>query len=172
LGHLSGVRDRVVALVPFQAAAEEYVFRGWLLQGIAACTLETRTGRVGRAFSAVFRTPWPAILISAAVFTSGHGYTGLAILDIFVFGTLAGWLAVKTGGLEATIAMHTVNNLVAFLLPAAAGELSGSLKQGAVPWQLVVSDVVPMAMFAVVVVALVRRRRVQTVTSEPEPAGP
>jgi membrane protease YdiL (CAAX protease family) len=162
----------IVVLVPFQAAAEEFVFRGWLLQGIAAYTLETRTGPAGRVFGVVFRTPWPAILISAAVFTSGHGYTGLAMLDIFVFGALAGWVAVRTGGLEATIAMHTVNNLVAFLLPAAAGELAGSLKQGGAPWQMVVSDLVPTALYAAAVVALARRRGVRTVTGEPAPAAP
>jgi membrane protease YdiL (CAAX protease family) len=47
-------------LVPFQAAAEEYLFRGWLLQ----------------AFGAFMRTPWPGILIGAAAFTALHAYTG------------------------------------------------------------------------------------------------
>jgi hypothetical protein len=159
----------IVLLVPFQAAAEEYVFRGWLLQGIGACTLENLKGKVGRAFSVVFRTPWPGILIGAALFTSLHGYTGWGILDIFFFGALAAWMTVRTGGLEAAIALHVFNNLMAFLLPAAIGELD--MEQGDVPWQYVVADIVPMVLFAAGVLLLARRRRLPTVTAS-VPASP
>ena len=154
----------IVALVPFQAAAEEYVFRGWVLQAVGACTLETRRGRVGRAFSRVFRTPWPGIVIGAALFTSGHGYTGWGVLDVFAFGVIAGWLAVRTGGLEAAIALHVFNNLMAFLLSAAVGRLD--IVQGAVPWPYVVADVVPMLLYAAVVSWLVKRLKVRTVVPE------
>jgi len=54
----------IVLLVPFQSTAEEFLFRGWVVQAIAACTLETRKGPIGRAFSVAFRTPWPALIIS------------------------------------------------------------------------------------------------------------
>ncbi|MFC6878435.1 MULTISPECIES: CPBP family intramembrane glutamic endopeptidase [Actinomadura] len=158
----------IVLLVPFQSAAEEYAFRGWILQAFGACTLETRRGRVGRAFSVVFRTPWPGIVVGAALFTSGHGYTGWGMLDIFVFGALAGWLTVRTGGLEASIAMHVFNNLMAFLLPAAVGELD--IEQGGVPWQYVVADVLPMLLYAAGVLWLARRFKIQTVTADPAPA--
>jgi membrane protease YdiL (CAAX protease family) len=156
----------IVALVPFQAAAEEYVFRGWLLQGVGACTLEATRRRAGQAFSVVFRTPWPGIVIGSVLFTSGHGYTGWGMLDVFLFGMIAGWIAVRSGGLEASIALHIFNNLVAFLLPAAVGQLD--IVQGAVPWQYVVADVTSMALYAVVVLWLVRRLRVQTTV----PGGP
>ncbi|WP_433327604.1 lysostaphin resistance A-like protein [Spirillospora sp. CA-294931] len=158
----------IVALVPFQAAAEEYVFRGWLLQAIGACTLENRTGRWGRAFSVVFRTPWPAIVVPSALFMAGHGYTGWGMLDIFAFGALAGWLAVRSGGLEASIAVHVFNNLMAFLLPAAVGELD--IEQGDVPWQVVLADLAPMALYGLAVVWLVRRMKIQTVTSGEKPS--
>ncbi|TYB46690.1 CPBP family intramembrane glutamic endopeptidase [Actinomadura chibensis] len=153
----------IVLLVPFQSAAEEYVFRGWLLQAVGACTLENARGRVGRAFSAVLRTPWPGIVVGSALFTSGHGYTGWGILDIFFFGAVAAWLAVKTGGLESGIALHVFNNLMAFLFPAAIGELD--IEQGGVPWQVVAADIVPMALYAAAVVWLARRMRIQTVTA-------
>ncbi|NED53962.1 CPBP family intramembrane metalloprotease, partial [Micromonospora aurantiaca] len=65
----------IILLVPFQSAAEEYVFRGWLLQAVGACTLENARSRVGRVFGAVFRTPWPGIVLGSALFTAGHGYT-------------------------------------------------------------------------------------------------
>ncbi|MEU6039356.1 lysostaphin resistance A-like protein [Actinomadura sp. NPDC047616] len=152
----------IIALVPFQASAEEYVFRGWLLQAVGACTLENGTGRVARALSVVFRTPWPGIVVGSALFTSGHGYTGWGILDIFVFGAVAGWVTVRTGGLEAAIAVHVFNNLMAFLLPAAVGKLD--IEQGAIPWQYVVADVAPMLLYAAVVAWLARKMRIQTVT--------
>jgi membrane protease YdiL (CAAX protease family) len=155
----------IVLLVPFQSTAEEFLFRGWFVQAIAACTLEARKGPIGRALSVVFRTPWPALIISAAIFTSGHGYTGWAMLDTFLFGLLAGWLAVKTGGLEAGIALHVFNNLMAFLLPAAAGDLASSMKQGGAPWYALLSDVVPLALYGLVVVLMARRLKVQTVSA-------
>ncbi|WP_157430499.1 CPBP family intramembrane glutamic endopeptidase [Actinomadura macra] len=154
----------IILLVPFQAAAEEYVFRGWLLQAVGSCTLETLKGRIGRALSVVFRTPWPGIVVGSALFTAGHGYTGWGILDIFAFGALAAWLTVRSGGLEASIALHVFNNLMAFLLPAAVGKLD--IEQGGVPWQYVVADIIPMALYVAVVAWLVRRRRIQTVTSD------
>ncbi|MFA1540690.1 CPBP family intramembrane glutamic endopeptidase [Actinomadura monticuli] len=154
----------IVLLVPFQAAAEEYVFRGWLLQAVGACTLENARGRAGRAFSLVFRTPWPGIVVGSALFTAGHGYTSWGILDIFLFGAIAAWLTVRTGGLESGIALHVFNNLMAFLLPAAVGKLD--MEQGSVPWQVVLADVVPMLLYAAVVVWLARRMRLQKVTAE------
>jgi membrane protease YdiL (CAAX protease family) len=155
----------IIVLVPFQASAEEYIFRGWMLQAVGSYTLETRTGRVGRALSVVFRTPWPGIVVGSALFTAGHGYRGWGILDIFAFGAIAGWLTVRTGGLEASIAVHVFNNLMAFLLPAAVGRLD--IEQGSIPWQYVLADVTPMLLYAVVVTRLARRMRVRTVTADP-----
>ncbi|GAA1535471.1 hypothetical protein GCM10009678_17430 [Actinomadura kijaniata] len=151
----------VVALVPFQASAEEYVFRGWIPQAVGACTLQDRPGG-GGVLGRALRTPWPGILLGAVLFTSLHGYTGWGLLDIFMFGAIAGWLTVRTGGLEAAIALHVFNNLMAFLLPAAFGRLT--LEQGAVPWQYVVADVVPMLLYAAGAWWLSRRLRVETVT--------
>jgi membrane protease YdiL (CAAX protease family) len=149
--------DRFVAplvitlvLVPFQAAAEEYIFRGWVLQ----------------AFGAYLRTPWPGILLGAAAFTALHAYTGWGILEVFVFGALMGWLAVRTGGLEAPIGLHAVNNVLAFLPSAAAGDLGAALRQGAMPWQSLVGTVVQLIVFAVIVLILARKRAIQTVSEQ------
>ncbi|SEG41820.1 CAAX protease self-immunity [Thermomonospora echinospora] len=158
----------VVLLVPFQATAEEYFFRGWLLQSIGGCTLETRTGRVARALSPVFRTPWPAICIGGLAFVSVHGYTGWGMVAIFGFAAITGWLTVRTGGLEAAIAIHVVNNVVAFLLPAAVGQLS--LEQGDIPWPYVLADLAPLLLYAALVARLARRRELETVS--PPAAGP
>ncbi|MEO3814926.1 type II CAAX endopeptidase family protein [Sphaerisporangium sp. B11E5] len=138
----------VLLLVPFQAAAEEYMFRGWLLQ----------------AFGTFFTTPWPGIVIGAAAFTLLHAYTDWGILDVFGFGVLMGWLAVRTGGLEAPIALHVLNNVVSFLPAAASGDLGEALKQGAVPWQSVTGTVVQLAVFAVGVLIIAQKRAIPTLS--------
>jgi membrane protease YdiL (CAAX protease family) len=137
-----------VLLVPLQAATEEYVFRGWLIQ----------------AFGEFIRNPWPGILIGAAGFTALHAYTGWGIADVYLFGATMGWLAVRTGGLEAAIALHAVNNAVAFGLSSAAGQLDDALRQGAAPWQGLVGTVVQLAFFGTAVMFLARRRGVETVS--------
>ncbi|MFG3438986.1 CPBP family intramembrane glutamic endopeptidase [Nonomuraea sp. NPDC047897] len=139
----------IVLLVPFQAAAEEYVFRGWLLQ----------------AFGAHLRNPVWGILIGSAVFASLHGYTWVGLIDVFSFGALMGWLAIRTGGLEAPIALHVVNNAVAFGLSAAAGKLEEALEQGDVPWQSLAGTVVQLSVFAVGVLYLARKRSIATVSA-------
>ncbi|MEU8102543.1 CPBP family intramembrane glutamic endopeptidase [Nonomuraea muscovyensis] len=138
----------VVLLVPFQAAAEEYIFRGWVLQ----------------AFGAHLRNPVWGILIGAAVFASLHGYEWVGLIDVFAFGALMGWLAIRTGGLEAPIALHVVNNMVAFGLSAAAGNLEEALEQGAVPWQSLAGTVVQLSVFTAGVLYLARKRSISTVS--------
>lgn len=138
----------MVVLVPFQAAAEEYVFRGWLLQ----------------AFGAHLRNPVWGILIGSVVFASLHGYTLVGLIDVFSFGVVMGWLAVRTGGLEGPIALHVVNNMVAFGLSAAAGQLDDALRQGDVPWQSLVGTVVQLSVFAGGVLYLAKKRAISTIS--------
>ncbi|WP_308103182.1 type II CAAX prenyl endopeptidase Rce1 family protein [Actinocorallia sp. API 0066] len=163
----------IILFVPFQSAAEEFVFRGWLLQAIGGCTLVRPDGtyRNGftRALGAAFGTPWPAIVISSAVFVAGHGYTGWAMLDIGLWAVTCGWLTVKTGGLEASIALHVLNNLVAFGVPAVMGQLDDALVQGGAPAYILLADLPPLVFFAVVVLWL--RRRMDVATLTPGPAG-
>jgi membrane protease YdiL (CAAX protease family) len=90
----------VLLLVPVQAAAEEYIFRGYLMQSI------------GRWL----RHPAFAILLPVPLFVLGHGYDLLGQIGVGLFAVAAGWLTWRTGGLEAAIALHVVNNLSAFLL--------------------------------------------------------
>ncbi|GAA3913543.1 CPBP family intramembrane glutamic endopeptidase [Microbacterium invictum] len=90
----------ILLIVPLQCAAEEYVFRGYLQQAI------------GRWL----RHPLFAILLPVPLFVLGHLYDPLGQLSVGVFAVVAGWLTWRTGGLEAAIALHVVNNLLAFLL--------------------------------------------------------
>ncbi|MFC4905792.1 CPBP family intramembrane glutamic endopeptidase [Actinomadura gamaensis] len=175
-GHWVGWGDFLVpavialVLVPFQATAEEVVFRGWLVQAVGAYTLEGRRAAVARALSRVLRTPWPGIVIAGLAFTAGHDYTGWGPVDIFMFGAILGWLAVRTGGLESGMAVHTFNNLMSFIFPAALGTLD--LEQGSVGWQPVAVDVSALVLYALAVLWLARRMGIVNRTpSEPEPAS-
>ncbi|MEU1247369.1 CPBP family intramembrane glutamic endopeptidase [Micromonospora arida] len=138
----------VLLLVPFQAAAEEYAFRGWLLQAVGA----------------YLRSPWPAIALQAVLFAGAHGWgTGWGFLDLAFMGALAGWLTVRTGGLEAAIALHVVNNVIGFALAAAFGGLTVDETMADAPWQLVLVDILVLSAYALVVDRLAARRGLATV---------
>lgn len=89
-------------LVPFQAAAEEYVFRGYFMQLLGGWV----------------RHPAFAILLPIPFFVLGHDYDIYGQLDVGLFALAAGWLAWRTGGLEAAIGLHVVNNSVIFVMGA------------------------------------------------------
>ena len=153
----------ILFLVPFQSAAEEFMFRGWLIQAVGAYGPDNPDGNA-RWVRTVFRSPWPGIVIGGAAFVSAHGYTGWAMADVFLFAITVGWLTVRTGGLEAGIALHALNNLLAFMLPAATGQLSGWDEQGGAPWTLLVSDIPCLAFYAFAITWLAKRQQVATVS--------
>jgi membrane protease YdiL (CAAX protease family) len=87
-------------LTPWQAAAEEYAFRGWLTQNLGAYF-----ARPLLAFGV------PTVVATAA-FAAAHGSPDPWILaDLAVFSLAASIMTWRTGGLEAAIAMHAVNNV-------------------------------------------------------------
>jgi membrane protease YdiL (CAAX protease family) len=85
---------------PLQAAAEEIFFRGYLMQ----------------ALGSVVARPWFGVVTSALVFALMHGTQNVALfVNRLAFGLLAGVLVWWVGGLEAGIAAHVANNVVAFV---------------------------------------------------------
>ncbi|QZQ56166.1 CPBP family intramembrane metalloprotease [Curtobacterium sp. TC1] len=108
LGTLTLTIVLVVLLVPFQGAAEEFVFRGFLMQTIASW-IPRRTGTV------------IAVAVSTVVFAVLHipnGYNVWGILDVGSFGLIAAIIVLRTGGLEATVLQHAFNNIMIFVLQA------------------------------------------------------
>ena len=146
MGGVAGVPAggaRAPGTVPLQAAAEEYVFRGWFFQ----------------AFGARLRSPWPGAVVSALLFAGAHGYGQLAgFVDLVLFALVLTWLTAPTGGLEAAIAYHVVNNLVVFLLGASAGQLQIEETAADAPWPVLVADAVALAVYAVLVLRFAARR--------------
>lgn len=113
----------VLLLTPWQAAGEEYLFRGYLTQAIG--------GMVGGEVLAKVL----AVLVPALLFGLAHGAQDLPVfVDRFAFGVVAGVLVVVTGGLEAAIAMHVLNNFLAFGLALAFADLGDALNPTGGSW--------------------------------------
>ncbi|WP_243597574.1 CPBP family intramembrane glutamic endopeptidase [Thermobifida halotolerans] len=163
----------VVLLVPFQAAAEEYALRGFLMQMVGAYGStsygDRRPGPVA-VVNRVLASPVPAILVSGLVFTVMHDYSGWATAEVALFGLAMAWLVWYTGGLEAAITLHVAHNVVAFVLSAYEGlpDPSGSIGS----WQGVVATALQLGLFCLVVVWMARRARVRRTTPDPHAALP
>jgi uncharacterized protein len=149
-----------IVVTPIQAAAEEFGFRGV----------------VGQAVGSWARPVWVSVLVSTVVFALLHTqYFGWATLDVAVFGAVAAILVWRTGGLEASIALHAVNNTLSFVLLATgtAGSTQGfdpDHPSTGDPLSVVVT-VVTMGGYLGLVELLARRRRIRTVL-EPLPIVP
>lgn len=138
----------LVLVVPVQCAAEEYVFRGWLLQGVGALTSRL----------------WPAILVQAVLFAAVHGWgTVWGFADLVVWACFMGWLTVRTGGLEASLALHAANNLFSMVWSVAFGLLNLEVTAADMPLELFLLDVPLVAGYVAVVVWLARWRKVPVV---------
>lgn len=129
-------------LVPLQSAAEEYVFRGYLMQAIGSW----------------LRHPAFAILLPVPLFVLGHEYGPLGMTDVAAFAVAAGWLTWRTGGLEAAMALHIVGNVSGLAL-AAVGLVDINATEVGVP-DLILSLLVTLT-FVVVVTRLAKRDVVQ-----------
>jgi CAAX protease family protein len=118
----------ILLLTPFQAAGEEYGFRGYLTQAFGA--LFAFLGPIGARILAV--------LAPATLFALAHGSQSVPVFfDRFAFGVVAGVLVIVTGGLEAGIAMHVLNNYLAFGAALATGTLAESLQPTGGSWSMI-----------------------------------
>lgn len=143
----------VLLIVPFQSAAEEYLFRGYLMQLVGSWS----------RFAIV------PIVVSTPLFVAGHAYELWGLLDVGIFGLTAAILAIRTGGLEAGIAAHAANNVVLFILDA-LGMIAAGDDAGAGPL-----DLVPTVISSILLVVLVEwaaRRMGIRRTRDPIPVPP
>ena len=95
----------ILILVPIQSATEEYAYRGFLMQ----------------SFGSWIPIAIIPLILQAVIIMGSHTYNIWGLLAILAFGLIAGILALKTGGLEASIVFHAMNNICAFLVSAAVG---------------------------------------------------
>ncbi|MFB6843866.1 lysostaphin resistance A-like protein [Streptomyces sp. NPDC056373] len=148
----------LAVLVPLQAAAEEYVFRGWLLQAVGA----------------FLRSPWLAVIPQAVLFAAAHGWgTRWGFLGLLVNGAVMGLLTIRTGGLEAAVVLHVLNNLLAFGVSAAFVDgLSSDETAADAPWPLALTAIVTDLLYAALVLWLARRREPQRLSVPKTPPAP
>lgn len=117
-------------LVPLQSIAEEYIFRGLLMQSLGSW----------------FNIPILALLIQAVIFAVFHGYNSLGIFGVFVSGLVMGFFTWKTNGLEVGATLHTVNNLAVAFTVMFGLEMASSTAQLN---DVIFSIVIQIVLFAV-----------------------
>jgi membrane protease YdiL (CAAX protease family) len=141
----------IVFLTPFQAAGEEYVFRGYLTQAIGG----------------MFRSAWVAVLVPAFLFGLAHGLgqSPPVFFDRFAFGVVAGVLVIRTGGLEAGIAMHVLNNFLAYGVALAFGDMATTLNPTGSDWWNIPVTLTQSLVYLWLAVVVCRRMGLSTTTS-------
>jgi membrane protease YdiL (CAAX protease family) len=142
-------------LTPIQAAGEEYFFRGYLTQ----------------AFGGFLPTAL-AVLLPALLFALAHGAQSLPVfIDRFAFGLVAGILVVVTGGIEAGLAMHVLNNWFAFGLAVAFSNLGDALQPTGGTWWSLPGTLVQSLLYLALAVWLARKQGLATRTGPPAQSG-
>ncbi len=149
----------ILLTTPFQAAGEEYGARGLIARASGSWAADPRIALV------------IALVVSNLLFMVAHAATDPWLLTYyFVFGAALGVVAWRTGGLEAPVLVHAVNNVI-FLVPAALfGDLSQAFDRGpgaGGPWVLM-----PMVAMVVAVMAIEWWSRRNSVVRETAPAAP
>lgn len=158
----STVRDFllvIVLLTPLQAAGEEYVFRGYLAQAFGGLT-----ARAGARVSATVAVVVPALLFALA---HGLGQDVPIFFDRFAFGVVAGLLVLLTGGLEAGIAMHVLNNFLAFGVALAFSDMTEALNPTDGTWWSIPVTLVQSVSYLLLAVWAARRLGIENRTRTP-----
>ncbi|HSN43773.1 MAG TPA: type II CAAX endopeptidase family protein, partial [Propionibacteriaceae bacterium] len=124
----------ILLTTPFQAAGEEYAFRGFLARSASSFFPWSKVGLI------------VSMIFSSTLFMFAHG-AGDPWLNLFYFsfGLVASIMTWWTGGLEAAIAMHVVNNVLSELvLPFQ--DISGMFDRsaGVADAQVLIGVAVPM----------------------------
>ncbi|MFV8333522.1 CPBP family intramembrane glutamic endopeptidase [Flavobacterium sp. GSP14] len=96
-----------VVLIPIQTSSEEYIFRGYLMQG----------------FANLARNKWFPLLMTSVIFGGMHIFNpevskiGYIILVYYIgTGLLLGIVTLMDEGMELALGFHAANNLVGVLL--------------------------------------------------------
>ena len=140
----------IVLLTPFQAAGEEYIFRGYLTQAIGSLfPTEAASRMISRTVAVVV----PAVLFALA---HGLGQPVPIFFDRLAFGLVSGVLVIATGGLEAALAMHVLNNFLAFGFALAFGDMAETLAAAEGSWWLIPSTLTQSLVYLALAVVVAR----------------
>ena len=96
-----------VALIPIQTSLEEYIFRGYLMQG----------------FAGIFKNRWGPLVVTSIIFGCLHLFNpeveklGYGIMVYYIgTGLFLGILTLMDEGIELALGFHAANNLFTALL--------------------------------------------------------
>lgn len=150
----------LLLVTPFQAAAEEYLLRGYVLRTVGSW----------------FAGPVPAVLvgglINTLIFMSLHASLDPWLnLVYFTMGTVGTYLVWRTGGLEGAVAIHVVNNMIGMaILPFQdmAAQFDRSAGAGGPE---VLFQVLATVIAGALIVWLARRENLARVGQVPPPEG-
>lgn len=147
----------ILATTWVQATGEEYFFRGYLMQALGSLTARR----------------WFGVVASALVFAAMHGSQNLPLfLNRLAFGLVAAMLVRLTGGLEAGIAGHVVNNVFAYLWAGLTTGIAATRGLTETTWIGSLIGVGGYALFAVAAWGIARVMRMETTTpGRPAVAG-
>jgi membrane protease YdiL (CAAX protease family) len=152
LNHWSDtLRDFVVVIVlltPLQAAGEEFAFRGYLTQAFGGlfAPLGPRVARAG------------AVLLPAVLFALAHGAQDAPVfVDRLAFGLVAGILVLATGGLEAGIAMHVLNNFLAYGFALSFSDMTSALNPTGGSWWTLPTTLTQSLVYLALAIVAARR---------------
>ncbi len=134
----------IVLTSPLQAVAEEVFFRGYLMQALGSLVAQ----------------PWFGVVVSAVVFALLHGVQNVPLFaSRLAFGLLAGLLVWRTGGLEAGIAAHIVNNVFAYTIAGLTSSIAALKAVREISWADAAFDVGGFALFAALAYVFFRMLR-------------
>lgn len=123
----------IILTTPVQAAAEEVFFRGYLLQSVGSAA----------------RRWWVGVIASSLLFALAHGSQSPALfVNRLAFGLLAGLLVWRTGGLEAAIGTHVINNVLAFTLAGLTGTIAQARAISEIGWDKAAIDIATFTVIA------------------------
>lgn len=158
----------ILLTTPLQALGEEYAFRGYLMQAFGSFThgIAEATGASAQAARRIAISV--ALVLTSGLFALAHGAQNFPLFfNRFAFGLMAGLVVVLVGGLEAGIALHILNNLVAFAIAIAFGDLQGALTVSEVSWWHLPVTVVQNGIYLLLVLLVARGMGLRNTTSPP-----
>lgn len=140
----------VLLTTPLQAAGEEYLFRGVLLQGLGALRLPISV----------------CCGVNGLLFAAAHlQFDAHLFADRVLLGAVLSLLAVKTGGLEAGIALHAVYNLASLIPAGFLDTVDQALDPRGVTWLPVIVHGVLLAIVVPWILGAARRSVVANAVS-------
>jgi membrane protease YdiL (CAAX protease family) len=171
-GQLLATAIVVLLTTPLQALGEEYGFRGYLMQATGSFFDGVAESlRISRRWATIIASTL-ALLFTSVAFALAHGVQNFPLFfDRFAFGLMAGLVVILVGGLEAGIALHILNNLLAFGIAIAYNQLDGVLTVSEASWWQLPVTIAQNGTYLVLVLLVARKMGLRHTTAPPSVRG-